>query len=118
MEQLELLEKSKLIALKLQEFGAKKIELLDLSRKSTDIKFLILSNVSNAQMAKVVANDIQQFANAQGLEISHIDGAFRGEWIVIDCEDIIIHIFTEQARIKYNLEKLWKDSKNSIKFDI
>lgn len=117
MEQLELLEKSKAIALKLQEFGAKKIEVLDISRKSSDIKFLILSSISSAQMAKVVANDIQQFANSQKLTILHTDGAFRGEWIVLDYEEIIIHIFTEPARLKYNLEKLWKDSKNSIKFD-
>lgn len=116
METNQLIDTAKRIAIKLQEFSCKKIDILDISKKTNQAKIMIISSVLNEQKAKVIANDILLFIKEQNLEIINIDGAFKGEWIVLDCKEIIIHIFTETTRVKYNLEKLWKDSKNLIKW--
>ena len=44
-----------------------------------------------------------------GFEIKSIEGRGNAEWILIDAGDVICHIFSEEARKEYNLEKLWSD---------
>ena len=39
----------------------------------------------------------------------HVDGIFKGEWVVFDFEDIIVHIITEHTKQKYNIDKMYKD---------
>lgn len=113
---MDFLEISKQIALELENLGAKKIEILDVSKKTNQAKFFIFSSVADEVISKTTAFQIQDFIKNLGLELVHIDGHIKGEWIVQDFADIIVHIFTENSRNKYNLEKLWKDSKNSVKY--
>ena len=116
MEQEVFIEKSKKIAIKLQEEGCSKIEILDISKKSSQSKVMIIASTEDAQKSKVVASDLEVFLPEQDIQIQNIDGGFKGEWIGIDCKEILINIFVDDVRAKYNLEKLWKDSKNIIKW--
>lgn len=107
---------SKKIAVKLNELGAKKIEILDVSKKTNLGKIFIFSSVTGTDNAKIIATKLQEFLALKNFELEHIDGQFKGEWIILDFKDIIIHIFQNEVRNKFNIEKLWKDAKNSIKF--
>lgn len=107
---------SKKIAVKLNELGAKKIEILDVSKKTNLGKIFIFSSVTGTDNAKIIATKLQEFLALENFELEHIDGQFKGEWIILDFKDIIIHIFQNEVRNKFNIEKLWKDAKNSIKF--
>jgi len=113
---MDFLEIGKQIANELENLGAKKIELLDVSKKTNQAKFLIFCNMADEALTKTTALQIQEFVKNSGLELLHTDGFIKGEWIIQDFNEIIIHIFTETSRTKYNLEKLWKDSKNALKF--
>lgn len=110
------LNNAKRIAIKLLELSTKKIEVLDISKKNKGISFLVLASAVSEEVAKVISLDMQTFLKELKIPLFNIDGAFRGEWIVMDCGRIVIHIFTEHSRNKYNLEKLWKDSKNVVKW--
>ena len=46
-----------------------------------------------------------------GLYAISIDGASEGNWILMDYDEFVIHIFTEEYRLYYDLERLWRDSK-------
>lgn len=115
MDYINLSEK---ILIKLNEFGAKKIEILDVSQKTNLSKVFIFASVTGAENAKNIATQLQEFLSQENVELEHIDGHLKGEWIILDFKDIIVHIFQNEIRVKYNLEKLWKDTKNSIKFNI
>lgn len=116
MELNEIIETAKKMAIKLQELSCQKIEILDISKKSTQTKVLVLSNAENPQVAKVVAGDFRLFCEEHNIELLGTDGELKGDWIVFDCKEIIAHIFTDATRTKFNLDKLWKDSKNVIKW--
>lgn len=116
MELNEIIETAKKIAIKLQELSCTKIEILDISKKSNLAKVLILANTESEQSAKVIAWDMRLFFDEMNIDFLKTDGEFKGEWIVFDCKDILLHLFIESTRTKFNLEKLWKDSKNTVKW--
>lgn len=98
---------------KLLEYGATNVQILEIESKTNITKRLLLCTASNNQNAKAYAynikEQIKEFATCL-----HTDGIFKGDWVVLDYKDFIIHIFTKETRVKYNLEKLYKDSKNCI----
>ena len=113
---LSYIDKAKSFAKFLEDNGAKKIEILDVSKKSKLIKALVIATVLNKDDCKEIAKKIQYISMKNKLDILHVDGLLKGEWIVIDLKDIVIHLFNNMQRQKYNLEKLWKDGKNAILF--
>jgi len=41
------------------------------------------------------------------ISVHHVEGLQSGQWVLIDCRSIIVHIFTKETRIFYNIERLW-----------
>ncbi|MDD2227181.1 MAG: ribosome silencing factor [Clostridia bacterium] len=99
---------------KLKESDAKKIEALDVSTKTDLFKVLILASVSGTDTAKFIAQDLGNLLKNENVMMEHIDGQFNGKWIVLDFKDIIVHLFQDTIRNKYNIENLWKNRNNSI----
>ena len=101
----------------LQNKNAKKIEIYDVSKKTNLMKIMIFTTVSNKENCKDLAMELISFMHDKNYPLLHVDGLLKGEWIVLDFNVIVVHFFNNAQRIKYNLEKLWKDSNNSISFN-
>lgn len=101
----------------LQNKNAKKIEIYDVSKKTNLMKIMIFATVSNKENCKDLAMELISFMHDKNYPLLHVDGLLKGEWIVLDFNIIVVHFFNNAQRIKYNLEKLWKDSNNSISFN-
>ena len=71
----------------------------------TDI-FIVASGQSTRQV-KAIADAIETLLKAEGTRPSHIEGYDHAEWVLMDCFDVIVHIFTREARRQYDLERLW-----------
>ena len=72
--------------------------------------FLIVTGGSHRQIA-TIADEIEKKLKETKRRPSHIEGYPRGEWILMDYVDFVVHIFTPQSRSYYNLERLWGDAK-------
>ena len=72
--------------------------------------FVVASGQSNRQV-KAITNAIDLSLKAKGMRPTHMEGYDHAEWVLMDCFDIIIHIFTEQTREHYDLERLWGSAK-------
>ena len=101
----------------LKEKNAKKIEIYDVSKKTNLMKIMIFATISNKETYKDTAMELISLMEKNNYPLFHIDGLLKGEWIVLDFNIIVVHFFNNAQRIKYNLEKLWKDSNNSISFN-
>ena len=112
----DLVESVKKIAKKIEEFGGNRTMVLDVSKKNKEINYMVITNAFNQQMAKFMAGEVQGYAKELGFEPVNIDGIIKGEWIVIDYDKFLVHIFVDATRSKYNIEKLWEDSKNKISY--
>lgn len=72
--------------------------------------FLICSGASNRQL-KTIADEVEEKLRTLKRKPSHVEGYPKGEWILMDYVDLIVHIFTPPSRAHYDLERLWGDAK-------
>ena len=71
--------------------------------------FLICSGASERQVG-TIADAIVRKLKTIGRRPLHVEGEQRAEWILIDYGDLVVHVFTEERRAFYALEKLWADA--------
>lgn len=107
--EIELVEK---ISKTLLDYEAKNIETYDISEKSELAKYIILATISDAITARKLAHELEGLTPETK---PYIDGEFPGDWIVLDFNSVVVELFSEETREKYNLEKLWGDSTNKLK---
>lgn len=104
-----------------REMAEKVIEILN-TRKARNVKllrvedqtvisdyFVICSATSNTQV-KSLSAEIEYKMGLCAVDPLHLDGYSEGQWTVIDYGAVMVHVFHEEARQFYKLEKLWADS--------
>ena len=92
------------------------------SKKGKDIKaletgalttlaeyFVLCTGTSNTQI-KALSDAVEKALSEAGEEPHHIEGHCSGTWVLMDYSCVVVHIFTEEAREFYDLERLWKDA--------
>lgn len=72
--------------------------------------FLIASTRNYIQIEAIAAAILDEFKQ-QGLPMPRVQGTSRSGWVLLDCNTVIIHLFSETARGHYNIEKLWANAK-------
>ena len=71
--------------------------------------FIICNGTSNTQV-KALADAVEEAMSQQGEEPHHVEGHRGGQWTRLDDSSVVIHVFTEEAREFYSLERLWSDA--------
>ncbi len=92
------------------------IEVIDVSNKSSFADNLIICSGSGEPHLKAIAEDVLEKSRENSFHILGKEGVGSSTWILIDFGSVILHIFDEKTREKFNLEDLWKHKK-IIEFD-
>lgn len=89
---------------------AENVRILDLTELSgfTDY-FVICSGISDRQVQSI-ADSIDHAMSTLGEDILSVEGYTDGRWVLMDCGDIVVHVFLDALREYYDLESLWKDA--------
>lgn len=107
METLDLLKKC-------VEFAKEKkaFEIISLSMKdlTTIADYFLILSAANIRQGKAVADYVEEKCKDLGHQALRIEGYKDGRWILMDYGSLIIHIFQEDERAYYNLERLWGDA--------
>ena len=61
----------------------------------------------NPRQVKAIADAIEEALRQAGVKPLHIEGYERADWVLLDCFDFIVHVFTPDTREFYSLERLW-----------
>ncbi len=72
--------------------------------------FVVASGTSSTQVQGIVDNVEEQLGRA-GFEAKQIEGNRNSSWILMDYGDVIVHVFDEENRLFYDLERIWRDGK-------
>lgn len=86
------------------------ILLLDLQELATFTDYFILCNGSSGRMLRSLADTVREFAWKSKLR-ARLEGNDEGGWMVVDMEDIVVHLFSPEQRDYYQLEQLWSNGK-------
>lgn len=89
---------------------AKSIEVIDTSKLTDVTDYFIICSGTSTTHVRGIADEIEAKMSEAGVACSHIEGYDTAGWILLDFIDIVAHVFLEDQREFYNLERLWKDS--------
>ena len=73
--------------------------------------FVICTATSNTQV-KAMSDACEEAMEKQGERVHHIEGHRDGTWLLMDFSSVVVHVFTEEAREFYDLERLWADAQD------
>ena len=88
---------------------------MDIRKKSSYADYLIIATCRSARHVNAVADDIIIKLKKQGIKCPQPEGKPKCDWAIIDAGDVIIHLFRDEIRLHYDLEKLWDINLNSLK---
>ena len=74
--------------------------------------FLLCSGSSNRQV-QAVSEEIEDQLLRRGLRVFHREGYDQAEWVLLDFGSFLVHVFTERARLFYDLERLWRSARRT-----
>lgn len=99
---------------------AKQIEVLDLSGLTPVTDAFILCSGTSSTHLRGIADEVEEKMKAAGHECVHLEGYDTARWILMDFTDVVAHIFLEEEREFYNIERLWrgKDQKKAEQKDL
>jgi ribosome-associated protein len=91
----------------LQEKKGEDVVVLDLRRVSAFTDFFVLASGQNQKQLLAMADSVQEALRGEGLRPIHVEGYPRQEWVLLDYDAFVVHIFTPRMRSYYDLERLW-----------
>ncbi len=96
----------------IQEVKGKEICSLDLRKLPNSVCdfFIICHGTSDTQVDAIARSVLKTVSEDRNENPVHKEGMNQAEWILLDYFDVVVHIFKEEARSFYNLEKLWADA--------
>ena len=93
-----------------QDKKAQDIVILDMRKISNITDFFIICSGRSTRQVKAIADYLLQKLKELGHKVWHIEGYQYAFWVLLDCGDIIVHLFHTSTREFYDLERLWGDA--------
>jgi ribosome-associated protein len=94
----------------LRDKKAKNLISIDLKEITSLADYFVICTGTSDRHRKALADEVCDLCALQGIMVSSpIEGYRSTKWILVDCGDVVVHIFDKDAREKFNLEKLWGD---------
>ncbi|MCL6544300.1 MAG: ribosome silencing factor [Bryobacteraceae bacterium] len=87
------------------------IRVLDLRGVTSFTDFFVICSGSNPRQIQAIADEVALTLKKQGHAPLHVEGYENAEWVLADFGDFIVHVFSEKARLYYDLERLWRQAK-------
>lgn len=104
-------EMAKLAIKALEDKKAEDIRIIDISEVSVVADYFIIADGSNRSQIQALADNTAEMLGRAGYPLKQVEGYNTANWILMDFNDIIIHIFDKENRLFYNLERIWRDGK-------
>ena len=102
------------LAQALYDNKAHDIVALNVAELTVICDWMVIASGRNANQVKALADDVDEKAAELGLNLRRTEGQNEGRWVILDYGHIIVHIFHQEERAFYNLERLWEDGMNRL----
>jgi ribosome-associated protein len=88
------------------------LQVLAVGKVTSIADYFILCSATSERQAQAIADGVVDTLRDEGVKPLLVEGANPGRWVLVDYGDFIVHIFTEDCRRFYGLERLWGDAPN------
>lgn len=104
-------EMAKIACHALSEKKADDVQVIDISEVSVIADCFIVASASNTNQMQAMMDAVEEDLYKAGYTCSQKEGNQKSSWLLMDYKDIIIHLFSKEDRLFYDLERIWKDGK-------
>ena len=97
------------------------ITVMDVRKLTSMTSYMIISSATSSRQAKALADNVREKLKEKGVNIRGTEGEKEGEWVLVDLNDIVVHVMVPATRAYYNLEQLWGETetrRSHIKSDL
>lgn len=92
----------------LEDIKARDIKVLDVRKLTTFCDSFIIASADSNRQANALAHHVRDAMKEAGATIVGVEGEETGDWVLVDCGDIVVHVMQQAVRLHYNLEELWE----------
>ncbi|MGO1120442.1 ribosome silencing factor [Rhodovibrionaceae bacterium A322] len=100
-----------LIVGSLEDDKGEDIVVIDLSGKSSIADYMVIVSGRSSRQVAAMSEHLKVRLKAAGYRDLVSEGEREGDWVLLDCGDVIVHLFRPEVREFYNLEKMWNQAR-------
>ena len=102
---------AQLVCRALDEKKGRDIKVIDIHDVSVIADYFVIASGSNQNQVQAMVDNVEEQLGRAGFEPKQVDGVRNSSWILMDYGDVIVHVFDEENRLFYDLERIWRDGK-------
>jgi ribosome-associated protein len=106
------LELTKKIVQILDNKKADDIQVLKVDNLTIMADYFIIASTDNSTHVKSLVDEVEFQIKQDGVEPQHTEGYQYANWVILDYADVVVHVFHQETRGYYNLDRLWSDGKS------
>ena len=107
-------EMVKLASQALSDKKGSDIKVIDISSVTVIADYFIIADGNNASQVQAMADNVEEILGKEGYVCRQTEGYQNAGWILMDYGDVIVHIFSRDDRLFYDLERIWRDGKTIV----
>lgn len=85
------------------------IQVIEIGDVSVIADYMVIATGNSSTHVKALADEVEYRLDEAGISVSHIEGYRSNTWILLDYIDVIVHVFDNEARDFYDLDRMWAD---------
>ena len=87
------------------------IKIIDIHNVSVIADYFVIASGTNSNQVQAIVDNVEEQLGRACFEAKQIEGNRNSSWILMDYGDVIVHVFDEENRLFYDLERIWRDGK-------
>ena len=95
----------------LEDKKGKDIKVIDIHDVSVIADYFVIASGTNQNQVQAMVDNVEEQLGRAGFEAKQIEGTKNSSWVLMDYGDMIVHVFDEENRLFYDLERIWRDGK-------
>lgn len=105
------LERARLAAVAAESKKAHDVIILDVAGLTALADFFVICSGHSTLQVRAITEAVQEGLTLAGETARHVEGYDRGRWVVLDYGDVVVHVFLDEDRQYYNMERLWGEAR-------
>ena len=95
----------------LQDKKGEDIRVIDISGVTVIADYFIIASGSTPNQVQALVHDVEEQMYKAGYDDPRVEGYNTASWVLLDYNDVIVHVFSQDDRLFYDLERIWRDGK-------
>lgn len=95
----------------LEEKKGEDVRVIEITEIASFADYFIIADGNNPSQISALVDNVEEQLEKEGFYPKRIEGVRNSNWVLMDYGDVIVHVFSKEDRLFYDLERIWKDGK-------